>query len=107
MVSLILHGLGAISVHGDVVGVRALIATLVAILLGIIAIGGVLVIRFGTNLAIPGWATYAIGLLAAILLQTVSLALVFVFITLNSRDRSTFIPKRDYEAYIAARHQYP
>jgi glycosyltransferase involved in cell wall biosynthesis len=102
LVSLILHGLGGISVHGDVIGVRALLGTLVAVLLCVIGIAIVVAIRFTTDLAIPGWASYVVGLLVAILLQTVSLSLVFIFMILNSRNYSTVIPRRDYGDYIAS-----
>ena len=60
LVSLILHGLGGISVHGDVIGVRALLGTLVAVLLCVIGIAIVVAIRFTTDLAIPGWASTTI-----------------------------------------------
>jgi polyisoprenyl-phosphate glycosyltransferase len=102
LVSLVLHGLGGIAVHGDVIGVRALLGTLVAIVACVVGIGVVVAIRFATTLAIPGWATYVVGLLVAILLQAVLLSLVFIFMILNSRNYSTVIPRRDYGDYIAS-----
>jgi hypothetical protein len=101
LTGLILHGLGAISVHGDVIGVRALLATLVAIVVCLAGIATVIVIRSVTDLAIPGWASAVVGLLIAILLQAVLLSLVFIFVTLNSRDYAAVIPRRDYADYIA------
>lgn len=101
LVALIMHGLSAISVAGDVVGVRALLASGVAGFLSALGLSLVVLIRLTTDLAIPGWATYAAGLLVAILLQTISLAIVFVFITLQSRNYATFLPQRDYRDYIA------
>ena len=101
LTGLILHGLGAISVHGDVIGVRALLATLVAIVVCLAGIATVVVIRAVTDLAIPGWASAVVGLLVAILLQAVLLSLVFIFVTLNSRDYAAVIPRRDYADYIA------
>jgi polyisoprenyl-phosphate glycosyltransferase len=102
LVSLVLHGLGGIAAHGDVIGVRALLGTLVAIVLCLIGIAVVVGIRFATDLAIPGWASYVVGLLVAILLQTVSLSLVFIFMILNSRNYSAVIPRRDYHDYVAS-----
>ena len=107
LIALILHGLGAIAVHGDVVGVRALVAMLVATVLIMMGIGAVVTVKFATDLAIPGWATYAVGLLVAILLQTLLLALVFVFVTLNNRSYSTFIPRRDYRDYVVGETRFP
>jgi glycosyltransferase involved in cell wall biosynthesis len=101
LTGLVLHGLGAISVHGDVIGVRALLATLVAIAICLAGIATVVVIRTVTDLAIPGWASAVVGLLVAILLQAVLLSLVFIFVTLNSRDYAPVIPRRDYGDYIA------
>jgi hypothetical protein len=101
LTGLILHGLGAISVHGDVIGVRALLATLAAIVLCLAGIVTVVVIRAVTDLAIPGWASAVVGLLVAILLQAVLLSLVFVFVTLNSRGYAAVIPRRDYADYVA------
>jgi len=106
--ALILHGLSAISVHGDVIGVRALLATLMAIPLSIAGIAVVIGIRLATDLAIPGWASYLVALFVAILLQAVSLSLVFVFMILNSRNYFTTIPRRDYREYVmAADRIYP
>ena len=101
LTGLILHGLGAIAVHGDVIGVRALLATLGAIVVCLAGIATVVLIRTVTDLAIPGWASAVVGLLVAILLQAVLLSLVFVFVTLNSRDYAAVIPRRDYADYIA------
>ena len=101
LTSLILHGLGAISVHGDVIGVRALLATLLAIIVCAVGIVTVVLIRSVTDLAIPGWASAVVGLLVAILLQAVLLSLVFVFVTLNSRNYSAVIPRRDYADFLA------
>jgi polyisoprenyl-phosphate glycosyltransferase len=101
LTGLIIHGLGAISVHGDVIGVRALMATVVAIVLCVVGIVTVVFIRAVTDLAIPGWASAVVGLLIAILLQAVLLSLVFIFVTLNSRAYAAVIPRRDYADYLA------
>jgi hypothetical protein len=101
LTGLLLHGLGALSVHGDVIGVRALLAMLAAIVVCVAGIVTVVLIRSVTHLAIPGWASSVVGLLVAILLQAVLLALVFIFVTLNSRSYSAVIPRRDYADYVA------
>jgi hypothetical protein len=101
LTGLVLHGLSAIAVHGDIIGVRALLATLVAIVVCLSGIATVVLIRTVTDLAIPGWASAVVGLLVAILLQAVLLSLVFIFVTLNSRDHAAVIPRRDYADYIA------
>jgi len=99
-VSLIIHGLSAISVYGDIVGVRLLVATVTLIFLSLMAIFLAIAIRFATNLAIPGWTTYVVILLFIVLMQAVMLSLFFSFIILNGRDNLSFLPKRDYHYFI-------
>ena len=101
LTGLLLHGLSALSVHGDVIGVRALLTTLAAIVVCFGGIVTVVIIRGMTDLAIPGWASAVVGLLVAILLQAVLLSLVFIFVTLNRRSYSAVIPRRDYADYVA------
>src|SRR5262249_34330459 len=58
-VSLVAHGLSAISVYREVIGVRLLV---LAICLALVAVAGLVTtvfLRLNTNLAIPGWATSA------------------------------------------------
>lgn len=98
--SLVAHGLGAMSVFGDIIGARALGVLGALITLVLVLIGAVVGIKFGTDLAIPGWATYSIGLLGATLLQLGMLAVVFAFLTLAGRQNSSFLPARDYRFYI-------
>lgn len=103
--SLIVHGLSAISVYGDVIGVRSLIGTIFLTVISVILITVVAAIRLFTDLAIPGWATYAIGFLIVVLLQSVTLSLFFSFIVLTGRENATFLPQRDYSYFIAGKHE--
>ena len=108
LIALVIHGLSAISVFGDVVGVRALIGLMMLMLLSVVAMTGAVVVRFATDLAIPGWATYTVGLLAVILLQSFALSIVFVFMILQSRSGTTVVPLRDFEHLIVGVcHVYP
>jgi len=99
-VALVSHGLSAVSVFGDIVGVRLLIASLTGSLLaglGMIAVGA---IRLFTNQAIPGWATYATGTLAIIGMQMITIATSFTFFMLSSRTNLGFVPARDYPLFL-------
>lgn len=100
-VSLVTHGLSAISVYGDIVGVRLLLGTCGLIFLSVIGISMVVVVRIVTDLAIPGWATYVVALLLIILMQAVTLSLFFIFLVLNNRDNASFLPERDYKYFIS------
>ena len=99
--SLVIHGLSAISVHSEVVGVRMLAATLTLTLVSLLLVAVVVAIRLLTDLAIPGWATYVTAFLVVILLQSVTLSFFFSFIVLGGRENATFLPERDYHYFIA------
>jgi hypothetical protein len=98
--ALVAHGLSAISVFSDIVGLRLLLASsLLAVVatIGLIVVTG---IRFATPLAIPGWATTAAGVLLVVLLQALLLSFIFVFIVLLGRNTIGFLPIRDYSFFI-------
>ena len=99
-VDLVTHGLSALSVHSELIGVRLLVVT--ATLIGVMASGllAVLAIRFFTDLAIPGWASTVGGLLLVLLLQAAAFAAFFAFLVLHARSQPTFIPLRDYDYFV-------
>lgn len=102
--ALVIHGLSAISVHSEVVGVRLLAATLILTAVSLVLVAVVVAVRLFTDLAVPGWATYVTAFLAVILLQSVTLSFFFSFIVLSGRENATFLPERDYHYFIAGEH---
>ena len=68
-IRLVGHGLSAISVYGELVSVRLLVAIGVLVGACLVGLGVIVGLRFLTDLAVPGWATTAIGLLTIVLLQ--------------------------------------
>lgn len=99
-VSLVGHGLSAMSVFSDKIAVRmlAVAGALVALLLlGVAAILGVWLF---TDLRIPGWTTVTLGFVALLLAQAGLLAVVFSFMIQGGRARSSFIPAREYEPFV-------
>ncbi len=104
-VSLVTHGLSAVSVYGDTVGVRLLLGTSILIALAMIGVLIVVGVRIFTDLAIPGWAAYVIALLLIILMQGVTLSLFFIFLILNNRNNAGFLPAKDYRFFIAEAHE--
>jgi hypothetical protein len=100
LVALVVHGLSAMAVFGDRIGVRLLILVSFAIFVTTAALLSVIGIRLFTGLAIPGWATYVTGLLFVMLIQMLLVLLIFVFVILASRERANIIPSRDY-VYIS------
>jgi len=99
-VALVSHGLSAISVFGDIVGVRLLIGSLAGSLLAGLGMLVVAAIRIFTNWAIPGWATYATGTLAIIAIQLISIATSFTFFVLSNRANVGFVPLRDCSLFM-------
>jgi len=99
-VALTVHGISAISVFGDVVGIRLLGASVAGSLLAAAGIAIVIAIRLFTNRAIPGWATYSTGALAVILIQFITMASSFTFAFLANRANLSFVPVRDYELFV-------
>ena len=100
IVSLTAHGMSAISVFGDVAGVRLLIASIAGALMASFGLVAVIWIRFFTSRAIPGWATYAAGVLAIILIQFVIMASSFTFTFLSDRISQSFVPLRDCGVFV-------
>lgn len=106
LVGLIVHGLSALSVHIDMIFVRVLLAAGaigVAATLGIVA---VMVERFATNLAIPGWATTAVGDLLIILLQTLVVVIAATLTMLAGRSTRPLVPTLDARQFIAERQRF-
>jgi polyisoprenyl-phosphate glycosyltransferase len=104
VVSLVTHGLSAISVFSEVVSVRVLLATLY---LGLVSVAGIFTvagIRLLTPWAIPGWATYTTGLLLVMLLLVVMFAFLFSFTVLFYRKSAAMLPARDYPLFIDGVH---
>jgi polyisoprenyl-phosphate glycosyltransferase len=99
-VSLVTHGLSAISVFSEVVGVRVLLASASIAAATSAAIVTVLAIRLLTPMAIPGWATYTSGILLIVLLVTIMFAFLFSFSILFARKSTAVLPVRDYSLFV-------
>ena len=99
-VSLVIHGLSAISVFAETVGVRLMLGIGTLMILCLLVVGAVIAVRFGTALAIPGWATSAVGLLLILVLQMLTLVAGLTFSVLFNRNNLTFLPIRDYHYFV-------
>lgn len=99
-VTLAIHGLSAMSVHSDRVATRLILASVCVTILAMLAILGVVAIRFLTALAIPGWASQVVGTLALVSLISVGFAALLAFVTLQSRQQLMFFPRVDGLKYI-------
>jgi glycosyltransferase involved in cell wall biosynthesis len=99
-VSLVIHGLSAISIFIEILTVRLILLSLAVILFGIFGFIALIYIRYFTALAIPGWATTVAVGLVVIMFQAVGLLALLSFLVLNYRMIKFFIPAKDYEGYL-------
>jgi hypothetical protein len=100
LISLVAHGMSAISVFGETVAVRLLCFVGLLITLTMAGLAVTVLIKFFTDLAIPGWATNLTGILSIVLLNLLLLATFSVILLLNSRDRLSFLPLRDWQYFV-------
>jgi polyisoprenyl-phosphate glycosyltransferase len=103
LVSLIVHGLSAMSVHSDTIFVRVLPAAGLIAGGAVLGILGVSIIRIATDLAIPGWATTAVGDLLIILFQTLVIMVAASLTMLAGRSNRPIIPIVDCRPFVASR----
>ena len=99
-VSLLIHGLSAMSVFSDQVSARLLTAAVgfAAVAMGLIGVTAG--IRWFTDLAVPGWATYTVGLLLVLVVQLLSFATLFAFLIASRRSSLNFLLTRDAPYFI-------
>ena len=99
-VSLILHGLSAVSVLMDTTAVR--IALFCVIMAGL-SFGGIAMIvgvQLLTTITVPGWAGFLIFSFFIIILQAFLISLLLVFIVLTYRTQVHFLPAKQYQDFI-------
>jgi hypothetical protein len=99
-VSLLIHGLSAMSVFSDQVSARLLtvVAGFAAVAMGLIGVTAG--IRWFTDLAIPGWATFTVGMLVLLVVQLLSFATLFTFLIASRRSSVNFLLARDAPYFI-------
>ncbi len=99
VVALAAHGMSAISVYGDIVGVRLLFASMTGLLIAFLAILAAW-LRFFTVQSIPSWAACFAGVLIVILIQFVTLGFTLTLTFLSNRINLSFVPLRDYRMFV-------
>ncbi len=99
-ISLVMHGLSAISVYTDTLAVRILLSSLGLIFIALITIFIVAGIRLFTPFAIPGWASFVVIGILIIIFQAFMISLFLVFNVLNYRTQQHFIPALEYKKFI-------
>lgn len=99
-IALVVHGLSALSVYSHVIGVRVLVASVVVVVAAVGALGALFAVHLADASPIPTWLPWVAALLAVVLMQAVTTALVFVFMMLSSRQGASVIPLRDHALFV-------
>ena len=99
-VALVAHGLSAIAVFADRVGVRILIAAGAMLAISALVLGGVVTRWLLTGRAAPSWLIVGSVVALVLTIQTAATAGLFVLQVLFARASSTFIPTRDYPFFV-------
>ena len=100
-VSLASHGLSAISVFADIVGVRLIMASIASGLLAVVSIFFVVFMPIFTHVPVPAWADWLTGIFAILVIQFIATSTSFTFTMLSGRTKIDFVPLRDYEIFLA------
>jgi hypothetical protein len=99
-IALVSHGLSAISVFSDVVGVRLLFLLLGVAVTWLATIAGILSIRALTAGVIPSWATASVGIPTLLFTNALLLVVTFLLCVLSNRSVNLFVPARDYKTFV-------
>ncbi len=98
--SLIIHGLSALSCYNEIIGVRLIIISSFLFAVSVLGILATLLLRLGTDLPLPGWTSLFAGLLVIFLVQVITLASNFTMQIISARSAQPFLPMRDYVWYV-------
>ena len=99
-VSLVLHGLSAVSVMIDATAVRLTLFCVAMIAAALFGISVVVFLRLFTETAVPGWASYLVSSFFIIILQAFLISLLLVFVVLSYRTQPQFIPAKEFNDFI-------
>ena len=99
-VSLIFHGLSAISVLIDATAVRLLLFCISTVALSLTAILAIGFLRLTDVWKAPDWANYLSFALFIVILQAFLISLLLVFIVLIYRTQQHFIPAKQYVDFV-------
>ena len=99
-VSLVLHGLGAISVLMETTAVRLALFCVMMLVASMLGIGIVIYLKLFTNTSTPGWTTYLVSTFLIVMLQAFLISLLLVFMVLSYRTQPQFIPAKQFHDFV-------
>jgi polyisoprenyl-phosphate glycosyltransferase len=101
-IALLLHGLSAFFVYGDIVGARLLVAIALALTIEVILVAGGVAVWFSTPPNVLVLAAYVAVILGILLLQAIPVALILVFTVIGTRVNIGFLPIRDCPYFVSS-----
>lgn len=105
-VSLVIHGLSAMSVYLDVVTVRLLILQVVMAILFTSTVIAVIAGSLWGYFNVPQWIITLIVMIGGALIVNIFISFLLTFVVLYYRSQQSFIPKYDAFKYIEKVEQY-
>ncbi len=99
-VTLVTHGLSAISVFRELVGTRLLLASSAIAVAGVGALLLLLVVAATGRIAFNQQTAVLLTVIVLVALQALGASFVVAFSILGGRDQSAFLPIRDYRYFI-------
>lgn len=102
-VSLVAHGLGAISVFIEAVFIRILIVSGLLLAACLLVTLAALYLKFFAGAAFPNWATTVLGFAIVISFQALMMPILMAFMLLNARSQIQPPPERVVLDYLAER----
>jgi hypothetical protein len=101
-VSLVTHGLSAISVFRERVGSRLLLASSAVAAGGVLALLLLLILAAIGRIAFNQQTAVLLALIVLIAIQALAASFVVAFSILGGRDQSSFLPIRDYHHFVGS-----
>ncbi|MEA2755335.1 MAG: polyisoprenyl-phosphate glycosyltransferase [Aliidongia sp.] len=103
LVSLLGHGMSAVSVFNDLVFTRVLALSAAVVVLSFFVALVAAFIRLATDIAVPGWATSVVGISGIMVFQALILSVVASISLLGGRSGVAFIPALQAGQFISRR----
>ncbi len=100
-IALLLHGLSAFFVYGDIVGARLLVGIAIALVLQLIVLVAGFSLYLTERPGALGLAALGAGVLSIFLVQAIPVALILVFTVVGSRATIGVVPLRDCPYFVA------
>ena len=101
-VELLRHALSGLTVHAEIIGSRALIASSGIGLIVLAIVVFVLSLKLFTSVTIVGWASQIITMLLILVVQLLTSSIIMLFMVMTMRNQYPMIPMLEYEKFVCS-----